>query len=188
MNAIAPYFAILGAIFLTGAGLPLPEDFVVLGAGYLVYSGVVSLYPTVAVALVAVLAGDVFLYWAGRRWGRQIVGHPRLGVSPERLARAERFFARWGAGAIVLARFVAGLRAAVYLAAGLLRQPFGRFFAIDFAASLVNVPLLVLLGRYAGPQLDRVAAQVAGVKLAVLAIAAVALAVVWLMRRRRRAR
>jgi len=154
------YLGLFGVIFATGAGLPLPEDVALLGAGYLVHTGTTSLYPTIAVALVAVLAGDLFLYFAGRRLGAL--------AKPERLARAEAWFARWGTLAIVIARFTVGVRAAVYLAAGVLRIPLGRFLVVDALAALVNVPLLVILGRLFAVQLDRVAAHVAHIRWYVL--------------------
>jgi membrane-associated protein len=162
MSGLPPWFAglsyagLFGVIFATGAGLPLPEDVALLGAGWLVFTGAIQLHATIAVALAAVLAGDVFLYVLGHRVGRRLVTHPRLErrFPPERLARAERFFQRWGLLAIVLARLIAGLRAAVYLTAGVLRVPFARFLFVDALAAAVHVPLLVLAGRLAA-QLTR---------------------------------
>ncbi len=192
MNLLPAYFAglsylgLFGVIFLTGAGLPLPEDVALLGAGYLVHSGTTALYPTLAVALVAVLAGDLFLYAAGHRLGRALATHPRYGLSPERLARAERFFTRWGTLAIVIARFTVGVRAGVYLAAGVLRIPLPRFLLVDALAALVNVPLLVILGTLFATQLDRIAAHVAHARWCALAAVAMVLAIALLVRLRRR--
>src|SRR5205085_328367 len=88
------------------------------------------------------------------------------------------FFDRWGAATIVGARFVAGARAVMYLTAGAARVGVARFLFIDLLASLVYVPLLLLVGYYGGEQIDRLGAQVAPVQLVALALGA----------RRRRAR
>jgi len=171
------YAGLFAVVFLTGAGLPLPEDLALLGGGWLVHRGALALYPTLAVAFAAVLAGDLFLYGAGRRLGRAAITHPRLGVTAERLARAERFFDRWGALAVVIARFVVGLRAGVYLTAGVLRLPLWRFLLVDALAALVNVPLLVLLGRWSGDRLEAVAREVAYARwYALAALGAIVLA------------
>jgi len=181
------YPGLLALVFATGAGLPLPEDAVVLGAGWLVHRGAVAPVPTVLLMIAGVVAGDVFLYVVGRRFGRRVVEHPRFArrITPERLARAERFFGRWGAGAVVLARFVAGVRAGVYLTAGVLRMSFSRFLAVDIAASLVNVPLLVWLGYASGSGIDRVAAWVMRARLFALGAVVLAILAAWLLVRRR---
>jgi len=152
------YLAVVASIFLTGAGLPLPEDVALLGAGALVLRGWARLGPLVAVALPAVVAGDLFLYAVGARLGRRLVASRRLGVSPERLAAAERWIARHGAWVVAAARLVVGVRAAAFLAAGALRMPLRRFLAADVAAAAVQVPLLVWLGAAGAAELERVAA------------------------------
>jgi membrane-associated protein len=137
-----------------------------------------------------VIAGDVFLYAFGHRVGHGAVTHPRLArrFPPERLARARRFFDRWGTAAIVVARFVLGVRAAVYFTAGTLRMPFARFLAVDALASLVHVPALVLLGRWAGAHFDRVSARVASVKLVALGVVIAAAIAAFVLERRRAGR
>jgi membrane protein DedA with SNARE-associated domain len=181
-TAVLSYLGLFAIVFLTGAGLPLPEDLVVLGAGWLIHHGITDLAPTLATTLVAVVAGDVLLYGAGRRYGPRIASHPRLArrFPPDRVERAQRLFARWGSSALIAARLVPGLRAAVYLVAGTLRMPFRRFLLIDSLASLVHVPLLVGIGVAVGDDVDRVAAALLHGKLwaaaGLVVVAAAALA------------
>ena len=56
--------------------------------------------------------GDHLGYWLGRRGGRPLLERygRRLLISPRTLRRADRFFARYGQGAVFLGRFVTGLR------------------------------------------------------------------------------
>jgi membrane protein DedA with SNARE-associated domain len=156
------YVGLFLVVFATGVGLPLPEDAVVLGAGWLVHAGRARLVPTIAVTFVAVVAGDVFLYFLGARVGGALAAHPGVArrFPPERLARARRFFERYGDFAIVAARFVLGVRAAVYFTAGALGRPLARFVVVDALAALVNVPALVVLGWLGGEELARVERRV----------------------------
>jgi membrane protein DedA with SNARE-associated domain len=179
MGAFVPasYLGLFLLILGTGVGLPVPEDAVVLGGGWLVHTGATRLVPTMAVALAAALLGDVLLYVAGRKLGPRVAGHRLFGrfLTANRMARAQRFFDRWGAGAVLLGRFVMGLRAAIFLTAGTLRMSFARFFAVNLAGALLSVPLLVWLGAWAGEELPRVAAALSRARL--LALVAVAAAV-----------
>lgn len=188
MFAPASYLGLFVLVILTGLGLPLPEDAVVLGGGYLVHTGQTRLYPTIAVALLGVLAGDVLLYLAGRRFGPAVIRQRRFArwLSPERMERARRFFERWGGGAVFVGRFVMGLRAAVFLTAGTLRMSFPRFFAINLAGALLSVPLLVWLGAQAGDRLAAVGDRIAHGKLIALGAAILVVALLVLIARRRR--
>jgi membrane protein DedA with SNARE-associated domain len=173
------YGSLFAVILLTGLGLPIPEDAVVLAGGYLVHTGATRLGPTMAVALASAVAGDVLLYLAGRRFGERVVGHRRFArlVSPARVERARRFFHRWGGAAVLVGRFVMGLRAAVFLTAGTLRMSFPRFFFINLAGALASVPLLVWLGAWGGDRIDRFAAAIAHARWAALLAVALAAAV-----------
>ncbi len=161
------YLGLFGILILTGLGLPIPEDIILIGSGWLVYNDAIVLYPTIAVTLSGVLAGDVLVYVLGRHFGHRIVNHPRLAriFSTSRLAKARQFFDRWGSSTIFVARFMMGIRAGVYLTAGILKMSFGRFFLMDFLASVLSVPLLVCLGFWGGRQIDAVSKDVARIKL-----------------------
>ena len=184
--APAGYLGLFLLVVGTGAGLPLPEDAAVLAGGYLVARGVTRLGPTIAVALVAVLLGDAFLFFIGRRLGPKLLarGWVARRVTPERLEQARAFVQRRGVVAVLVGRFVMGLRVAIFLAAGALGLPWSRFLVANALGALVGVPLLVLLGRWAGPRLDGVAATVGEVRLGLLVVAIVGLGIVVQRRRR----
>src|SRR2546425_13142182 len=57
-------------VILGNIGLPVPEETVLAGAGYLVWSGRLQLIPVLIVSIVSAVAGDNFGYWLGRRYGR----------------------------------------------------------------------------------------------------------------------
>ena len=71
------------------------------------------------------------------------------------VARAERFFLKYGTWAVFFARFVPPIRAFVPVTAGALEMTPPRFFAIDIPAILVWAPAHVLPGILAATALER---------------------------------
>ena len=102
------------------------------------------------------MIGDQIGYWVGReggrpfvlRWGRYVL------VTPERLGRAERFFARHGGKAVFLARFVAGLRVFGALVAGISRMRWRTFFFYNALGGMVWATAAVTVGYLLGGSLD----------------------------------
>jgi membrane protein DedA with SNARE-associated domain len=127
--------ASLSLLYIEESGVPLP----VPGDVYVLYLG--SLAKTTPqlvgawLGVVAVVtAGASNLYLISRRWGRRLV-RGRVGaalhLTPGRLATAERWFARWGALAIIFGRHIPGFRIPITVAAG----TFGVHYPV-FAASV----------------------------------------------------
>jgi membrane protein DedA with SNARE-associated domain len=172
-----PALRIYGIIFsatLSTVFLPLPEEATLLAAGYAARVGQVTLPGAVLAGGLAVLLGDAFSYFVGRVLLARLLG-TRLGqrLLPESWRRwGEQLVAGHGARAIVVARFLVGLRGFVYFAVGASRYPFGRFLAVDGLVGLVEVGGLVALGYAFGELRHRAgAARCADLAIA-LALAA----------------
>jgi len=145
------YVAIFLATLSTVA-LPLPEEAALMGAGYAARVGTANLAGAVLATMLAVFGGDVMAYWFGRGLVRR-AANSRLGsrIVPERWMRwAEAFVAEHGGRAIIVARFLVGLRGFLYYALGAAEYPFGRFLLINAAANLVEVTGLVVAGYALG--------------------------------------
>jgi membrane protein DedA with SNARE-associated domain len=105
------------------------------------------------------VAADPFYYWAGRRYGRRILEY-YAGQSPRwqrRVARGERFFARWGAWTIAFGYFLPVPNALFYIAAGESRMPIPLFAAADAVGTLSWIGLLASLGWALGSRATSVA-------------------------------
>jgi membrane protein DedA with SNARE-associated domain len=112
----------VAVIYLMESGLPLPipEDIFVLYLGY--RTGMSPMLAVSALVLiVAATLGSVQLYLVARRVGPALA-HGRLGrtlhLTEARIARVERWFARWGAPAIVFGRYMPGPSIPVTVVAG----------------------------------------------------------------------
>lgn len=158
------YPGVFLALLATGLGVPIPEELPIVIAAIMSRWQVMHWSGALGSCLGGVLAADMLLYAVGRHFGRRILEWPtaRRILTPEREARVMDAYRRHGLKFLVMARLVMGLRAAAFLAAGLVRVPFLRFLVVDLAAVLVSVPLAFGLA-YAiadsvAPALERVQA------------------------------
>jgi membrane-associated protein len=152
LTAAAVYLVVFGFVFVESGilvGFFLPGDSILFGAGLVAAtpgSGV-DLAVLLVGVLVAAVAGDAVGYASGRRLGR-----PWL-VRRERFVRhvewAERFYARYGALAVVVARWIPWVRTVTPIVAGVARMPYPRFLVANVAGAVTWGAGLVLLGYYA---------------------------------------
>jgi len=100
------YLGILVTVVLGNMGVPIPEESVLILAGYGASRGVLKLPLVLIVGIISAVAGDNLGYWLGHRYGRRAIerfGHLAF-VSPTRLQKVTAFMARYGALAIFGAR------------------------------------------------------------------------------------
>jgi len=137
------YLAIILIITLTGAGLPIPEEVPVVAAGVLSSSEVAKLNPWLAFGscLIGALLGDSLMYGIGRFLGHAFLARHRWFarlLHEQHEKQMEDLIERQGLKVFLLARFLVGVRAPVYLAAGAMRVRFAKFLLVDlFCATRV---------------------------------------------------
>ena len=138
-----PYVGILLTLILGGIGLPFPEDAVLLLSGLLIAHGTIRLLPTFLVVFPLLLLTDFFIFFVGRRYGKTLVQHKRLGklISAEKLLKFEERFRRRGAWVVFFGRHILGLRTPIFLAAGITRMSVAKFLIVDAATALFMVAL-----------------------------------------------
>ena len=156
------YLGILAALLLGSLGVPIPEEMPIVAAGILSHEGLARWWLALPVCVLGVLAGDMVLYWAGRRWGERLLGW-RVVRHVLTRARANWLKAAYREHAmktVAMARHVTGLRAAAFLTAGIARVPFWKFILADAAAAAVSVPLAFGLAYFFTHQISAILADV----------------------------
>ncbi|UGS37249.1 DedA family protein [Capillimicrobium parvum] len=193
------------AVFLlmaVDAILPAGGELVMLYAGVLA-AGVLAHHATVlgidvpdgVPAYLVVTAAGALGYLAGSLagWGIGVAGgrplverHGRwLHLGPERLARAERWFVRFGGRAVFLGRLVPLVRSFISIPAGVFRVPVGPYTLLTLAGSLIWCAVFAGIGWAVGTRWESVHHALRYVDYAV--VAAVAVIVVTVAVRRLRA-
>jgi membrane protein DedA with SNARE-associated domain len=188
-----PYAGVAVVFLLCGLGLPLPEEIVLVSAGYVCFKGLANPYWMMAASAGAILLGDLLPYLGGRIFGAKLlrIRPLRMLVNKRRLAMFDRWFRRRGDLVIFFARFVAGLRVVAYFTAGTMRMSWRRFMALDLLGIALVAPLLVWVGARFGSIIDEAILLVQRVETGLLITALAggcAVGLWWWLRHRARRR
>ncbi len=173
-----PYIGLFLLLVLGGVGLPLPEDTTLILCGFLISTEVVKPIYALFVVYSGILITDFGLYSVGKKYGRKIVTHRRFHkiISAERLLMLQDKFRRKGIIFILVGRHIAGLRAQIFLTAGVMRMPAVKFLAADALSSLFTIAIMVGAGYAGGHSLqvikrDMTRIEHIGIFLAVILLA-----------------
>lgn len=140
------YLGVFTALIAAGFGFPIPEELPVITAGILVGHEDTSLrwYIMLPIVIAGVVLGDGVLYGVGRIWGHRLLRInwvQRKLLPPEKREEIEKNFADRGIMVLLGARLLPGIRSSIFIMAGMLRVPLGRFLLADgiYAIPLVNL-------------------------------------------------
>ena len=152
------YLAVAGLVLLEDFGVPVPgETVLILGAVY-AGTGRLSIVLVGLLGFLAAVTGDNIGFAIGRFGGRPLV--ERFGryilLTPERLDKATGFFERRGAGIIIVARFVEGLRQANGIIAGTTEMHWARFLAFNAIGAALWVALWSSVGYFSGDHITSI--------------------------------
>jgi membrane protein DedA with SNARE-associated domain len=147
-----PYLSIFLLLILGGIGLPFPEDATLILSGFLVAHGAITPLPTFLTVYAGLLASDFFLYLVGKKYGRMVVEHKRFQkiISPDRLSKLEEKFKKGDVWVILIGRHFLGLRAQIFLVAGVMRMPAIKFLIADATTALLTIALMGGIGYVGG--------------------------------------
>ncbi len=180
------YPAVFLLLVACGLGFPFSEDVIVIAGGTAVAAGDGSFVLMAMTAFAGKLVGDSLIFRMGRKLGPRVFENRRFArlFTPARVRWIGDHFQRWGMASVIAARFLPGLRAPTYLAAGASGFSFGLFVLADALAAACSAPLMTFLGfRFGLPVLKHLH-QASGPLLAGVG----ALVLAWLLIRWRRRR
>lgn len=182
------YVAVFVVLLVSGFGVPIPEDISLVAGGIIAGLGYADVRLMGVVGVAGVLVGDSTMFLVGRHFGERALRLRWIAhvLTPRRYARVQLQFGRYGNRLMFVARFLPGLRTAVFLTAGMTRRvSFVRFLLLDGFAALISVPVWIALGYYGAENRDWLLAWIkrgqGGIAIAALLIVA---ATVWFFWRR----
>jgi membrane protein DedA with SNARE-associated domain len=146
--------AILMAI--ESANIPLPSEFIMPYAGFLVQQGKMDFHLAALAGAIGCVLGSVPSYWLGKWGGRSFLlkyGKFLL-LSEHDLIVAERWTDKYGDLAFFICRMLPVVRTFISLPAGILHAHFWPFVIYTFIGSLIWSYGLVWVGVYFGENLE----------------------------------
>ena len=152
------YGGIVAAMAIESACIPLPSEIILPMAGWMVSRQLFTLWGATLAGTLGCVIGSTVAYWVGALGGRPLLD--RYGryvlISSHDLEVADRWFARYGQGAIFFSRMLPVIRTFISLPAGIARMPFGRFVVYTALGSLPWSLALVFAGKSLGDNWEAV--------------------------------
>lgn len=145
-----------GALFLLMAlgvfALPVPDEFLLILAGYLISQNVMSGFSTVLLAQAGSLCGISLSYTVGRTVGRYLLLRygRRAGVTIERLNTVRNWYKRYGKFVLTFGFFFPGIRHVTALFAGASNMEYRPFALYAYTGSFLWVSTFLILGYFVG--------------------------------------
>ncbi|KNC19863.1 membrane protein [Arthrobacter sp. RIT-PI-e] len=147
------------AVLIETFAPPIPSEAILPVAGFLAYEGRMSAWGAWMAATLGALIGGLIWYAIGAAVGRdrtrRIVGRIPL-LDHDDFDRAETFFARWGAAAVLFGRCVPLVRSFISIPAGIERMAVWKFSLYTFVGSAVWNGIWIGLGVAFGPAIKSI--------------------------------
>lgn len=156
------YVGVTSVIFAENGllvGFFLPGDSLLFTAGFLASQGLLDITTLAALVFAASVVGTQVGYWFGRRYGPRVFNKPESRFfKKENADKAQAFYDKHGAVAIVLARFIPIIRTFAPIVAGVGKMDWRKFLAFNVVGGAVWAIGLTVGGFWLGskvPNVDR---------------------------------
>ncbi len=183
-------YTVLFAIVFAETGLLigffLPGDSLLVTAGLVASAGALNIWWLNVILIVAAVVGDSTGYAIGRRLGPRLFTRQKsLLFNPAHVERTRRFYERYGAKTIVIARFVPIVRTFAPVLAGVGEMEYRRFVFYNVAGGVGWVVSMTSAGYLMG-QFPVIGSNIHIMVLIVIVLSLIPIAVELLRERRRR--
>lgn len=161
LEILTPYgtvgFWIVVAIIFAECGLLigffLPGDSLLFITGILIATGIIdmNIWLASAILIVAAILGNLVGYWVGYKAGPALFNRPDSKLfKKEYVTKTHAFFEKYGARAIILARFVPIVRTFITAIAGVGTMDFRRYAGFSIIGAFLWAGLITVAGYYLG--------------------------------------
>jgi membrane protein DedA with SNARE-associated domain len=192
INSLAPvvdkygYLAVGGLVALEDLGVPVPGGTVLITASFFAgLDGHLNIFLVALVGYIGALIGNNTGFAIGNYGGHPLI--ERFGkyvfLTPERIAKAEAFFNRYGGRVVVISQFVEGLRQANGYIAGLSEMRWPKYISFNAIGVALWVVYWVTIGYFGGSHIAAILRY--QVYVTVLAVTAIAIFIARKIHKRR---
>jgi membrane-associated protein len=148
---IAGLFGIVFAETGLLAGFFLPGDSLLFSVGFAGAAGGPNLYLLGGMLMCAAIIGDNVGYFLGHHAGPRIFSRPESRFfHPDHLKRTKVFYEKYGARAIVYARFIPIIRTCTPFVSGVAEMPYPRFLLFSLFGGTLWIGFMMTLGYQLG--------------------------------------
>src|SRR5271170_7611147 len=145
---------LFGIIFAeTGllAGFFLPGDSLLFSVGVASGAAGINIYLVGVMLMAAAIIGDNLGYYLGYQAGPRIFSRPKSRFfHPDQIRRTKVFYEKYGARAIMYARFIPVVRSCTPFIAGVARMPYWKFLTFSLLGGIIWIATITTLGCQLG--------------------------------------
>jgi membrane-associated protein len=175
------YFLLVAIVFTeTGllVGFFLPGDSLLITAGLLAGMGTLNIWWLNGLVMAAAILGDSTGYAIGARLGPRIFTKEKsLLFNPKHVLRTQRFYEKYGAKTIVIARFVPIIRTFAPVLAGVGNMRYPRFLTYNVAGGIGWVASMSWAGYLLGQTVPNISKNIHVLVIVVIVLSCVPIAV-----------
>lgn len=153
------YLGVFIFVFIGNLGIPVPEETVLLVAGFLAGHHDLDLGTLYVVGISSAVSGDCCGFVFGRTGGQRLLERlaQRFRFIRVRYDRLQIFFKTHGSKAVFMARFIAGARFLAGPMAGAAGMRFWRFLGWNLLGASIWCSLVITVGYLVGDELEWIA-------------------------------
>jgi membrane protein DedA with SNARE-associated domain len=155
------YAALFVSMMLGIVGIPIPDETLLMFAGYLVFRNSLQLPYVMLSAFFGSVAGISLSYEIGRRYGLTLLLKFQLPFfSKKKLESARDWYCRFGKWVLIVGYFIPGIRHLTAFTAGMSGLRYRSFGMFAYTGALIWSATFVLLGKLAGGQWKAVSDEI----------------------------
>jgi membrane-associated protein len=133
------------------AGFFLPGDSLLFSIGVASGAAGFNVYLICGLLMVAAFLGDNLGYFLGYHAGPRVFSRPKSRFfHPDQIKRTHAFYEKYGARAIMYARFIPIVRSCTPFIAGVARMPYSRFLIFSLLGGSIWIVAVTALGSQLG--------------------------------------
>ena len=138
-------------------GFILPGDTLLIAAGIFAHEGKLQLIPLILVIMVTAMLGDSLSYYWGHKLGPQVFKKDdSIIFNKDHVAKAEKFYEKFGAKALLITHFLPIVRAFMPMMAGVAKMPYRRFLTFNIPGDILWAISVTLAGYYIGSRIPSI--------------------------------
>ncbi|MEA2113233.1 MAG: DedA family protein [Patescibacteria group bacterium] len=179
------YLGIAAFMAVESSFIPFPSEIIVPPAAYLAQQGQMNIFLIILAGIVGSLLGAIINYVLALTLGRKVIYSLAnrkfakiLLINEEKMAKAEKYFLRYGNSSTFICRFVPGVRQLVSIPAGFSKMNFKSFVFYTSLGSGIWVLILAALGWFFGSNQEALSKHYSEISIFLVAAALIILAVV----------
>jgi membrane-associated protein len=148
---VAGLFGIIFAETGLLVGFFLPGDSLLFSVGFASGAAGINLYLLAGLLMCAAIIGDNVGYFLGKQSGPRIFRRPKSRFfHPDHLKKTKKFYEKYGARAIVYARFIPIIRTCTPFISGVAEMPYPRFLFFSLFGGTLWIAFMMTIGYQLG--------------------------------------